>query len=105
MIVAATNYKKLLDSALFRRFDDVINYVLPTREQVRAIIKNKLAHFDCAVKEWESLEEIADGLSHAEITRACDDAAKLAVLQGTRTIDVKTIEGTLRERKQSHAAT
>ncbi len=104
MIVAATNYKKLLDSALFRRFDDVINYVLPTREQVRVIIQNKLAQFDCAVKQWESLEEIAEGLSHAEITRACDDAAKLAVLQGTRKIDVKALESTLRERKQSHVA-
>ena len=104
MIVAATNYKKLLDSALFRRFDDVINYVLPTREQVRVIIQNKLAQFDCAVKQWESLEEIAEGLSHAEITRACDDAAKLAVLQGTRKIDVKALVSTLRERKQSHVA-
>jgi SpoVK/Ycf46/Vps4 family AAA+-type ATPase len=104
MIVAATNYKKLLDSALFRRFDDVINYALPTRAQLKSIIKNKLAQFDCTVKDWQTLEEIAEGLSHAEITRACDDAAKLAVLQGTRTIDVRTIEGTLRERKQSHAA-
>lgn len=104
MIVAATNYERLLDSALFRRFDDVINYVLPTREQVKAIVQNKLAQFDFAAKQWESLEEIADGLSHAEITRACDDAAKLAVLQGTRKIDVKTLESTLRERKQSHVA-
>lgn len=102
MIVAATNYKKLLDSALFRRFDDVINYVIPTRDQIRVIIQNKLAQFDCAVKQWESLEEIAEGLSHSEITRACDDAAKLAVLEGTRKIDVTTLESTLRERKQSH---
>lgn len=103
MIVAATNYQKLLDSALFRRFDDVITYSLPTREQVKSIIKNKLAHFDCTVQDWNTLEDIAEGLSHAEITRACDDAAKLAVLQGTRTIALQTIEATLSERKQSHA--
>jgi SpoVK/Ycf46/Vps4 family AAA+-type ATPase len=102
MIVAATNYKKLLDSALFRRFDDVVNYTLPTRAQIKVIIQNKLAQFDCSVGDWNAIEDIAEGLSHADITRACDDAAKLAVLEGTRTIPVQTIESTLKERKQSH---
>lgn len=103
MIVAATNYKKLLDSALFRRFDDVINYALPTSDQVVLIIRNKLAHFDSVIDDWDKLNEIAAGLSHAEIARACDDAAKLAVLNGTRKIELKTMEAMLTERKQSHA--
>lgn len=102
MIVAATNYKRLLDSALFRRFDDVINYALPTCPQIKSIIRNRLAQFECSIQNWKKIEEIAEGLSHAEITRACDDAAKLAVLEGTRKILVQTIEGTLNERKQAH---
>lgn len=105
MIVTATNYKGLLDSALFRRFDDVINYDMPTREQVKTIIVNRLVQFDCSVRDWQSIEDIAMGLSQAEITRACDDAAKLAVLQGTQKIEVRTLESTLNERKHSRATT
>ena len=34
IIVAATNNQKLLDQALFRRFDDVLHYTLPTSKAV-----------------------------------------------------------------------
>lgn len=69
LIVAATNYKKLLDFALFRRFDDVINYELPTPEQIRPLIENRLASFSCDINDWSKLEKLSVGLSHAEITR------------------------------------
>lgn len=104
MIVAATNYKHLLDSALFRRFDDVINYELPARDQIKAIIANRLAQFKCDIGDWKALEEQALGLSHAEIVRACDDAAKLAVLTGAKSIDYDTVLSMLRERKQTREA-
>ena len=69
-IVAATNYKKLLDPALFRRFDDVLNYDLPEKAQIKTLINNKLAEFSLNIQEqeWQKIEKIADGLSHAEIT-------------------------------------
>ena len=47
------------------------------------------------------LEDVADGLSHAEITRACDDAAKHAVLDGSNKIDTPVIVSMLEERKRS----
>lgn len=101
MIVAATNHRKLLDSALFRRFDDVVTYKLPSRDQVKVIIENKLSRFECSVEDWNVLEDVADGLSHAEITRACDDAAKHAVLDGSNKIDTPVIVSMLEERKRS----
>ena len=104
LIVAATNYKNLLDSALFRRFDDVINYALPTRDQIKIIILNRITHFECAIDDWQAVEEGAAGLSQAEIVRACDDAAKLAVLNGTKIIDFETMMTMLRERKQTRFA-
>lgn len=103
MIVAATNHKNLLDSALFRRFDDVVTYKLPSRDQVKAIIENKLCRFKCSVEHWNALEDVAEGLSHAEITRACDDAAKHAVLDGLTKIDTQLIVIMLEERKRSQA--
>lgn len=98
LIVAATNYKKLLDFALFRRFDDIINYKLPTPEQIRPLIENRLASFSCDINDWPKLEKLSEGLSHAEITRACDDAAKLTVLDGEEYVSMQSIADMLEER-------
>jgi SpoVK/Ycf46/Vps4 family AAA+-type ATPase len=102
-IVAATNYKNLLDPALFRRFDDVLNYELPSQNQVKILVKNKLSHFNLSVseKEWEQIEKISDGLSHAEITRACDDAAKWMVLEGKESLSFQNIADMLEDRKKA----
>ena len=101
LIVAATNYKKLLDFALFRRFDDVINYELPTPEQIRPLIENRLASFSCDINDWSKLEKLSIGLSHAEITRACDDAAKLTVLDGKEHVSMQSIADMLEERART----
>jgi SpoVK/Ycf46/Vps4 family AAA+-type ATPase len=102
-IVAATNYKNLLDPALFRRFDDVLNYELPSQNQVKILVRNKLSHFNLSVseKEWEQIEKISDGLSHAEITRACDDAAKWMVLEGKESLSFQNIADMLEDRKKA----
>ena len=102
-IVAATNYKNLLDPALFRRFDDVLNYELPSQNQVKTLVRNKLSHFNLSVSEneWEQIEKISDGLSHAEITRACDDAAKWMVLEGKESLSFQNIADMLEDRKKA----
>ena len=69
LLVAATNHPQLLDRALFRRFDVVIEYPLPTPEVVRALIKNRLASVKLGKISWSSIEKAADGLSHAEGAR------------------------------------
>lgn len=102
-IVAATNYKKLLDPALFRRFDDVLNYELPSQNQVKILVKNKLSRFNLFISgnEWDQIEKISDGLSHAEITRACDDAAKWMVLEGKESVSFQNITDMLEDRKKA----
>ena len=81
IIAAATNHPELLDKALYRRFDDIIRFEKPGQEQVRQLIENRLAVFDTEEQlAWPDLGEAAANLSAAEITRACEDAAKEAVL-------------------------
>ena len=41
MIIAATNSPKLLDRALFRRFDDVLYYKLPETEERKRLMQNR----------------------------------------------------------------
>jgi SpoVK/Ycf46/Vps4 family AAA+-type ATPase len=99
LIVAATNHPELLDKALFRRFDDVIAYDLPTLEVTRGILENHLATFDRGAIEWDPVLDAASGLSQAEIARAADEAAKVAVLGGSEQVLTVSLLTTLAERK------
>jgi SpoVK/Ycf46/Vps4 family AAA+-type ATPase len=98
IVVAATNFVGMLDEALFRRFDDVIEYDLPDEATVRRLIQNRLASFDLDDVKWETVKVAARGLSHAEAARACDDAARSAIMAGGRVITNKSLTQALRSR-------
>jgi SpoVK/Ycf46/Vps4 family AAA+-type ATPase len=91
IIVAATNFMDMLDEALFRRFDDVIRYELPNDEMIHKLVENRLTSFDLGGIEWSDVVVAARGLSHAEVTRACEDAARTAVLSGEKAIRTKEL--------------
>ena len=81
IIVAATNLERMLDEALFRRFDEVIRYHLPDTAEIGRLISNRLRLFGVSQLNVKVLAKEALGLSHADVCRACDEAAKDAVLQ------------------------
>jgi len=98
LLVAATNHPQLLDRAMFRRFDAGVEYPLPTKEVVRAVICNRLANDSLGKITWGQIEDSAQGLSHAEITLAAERAAKDAILAGKSEITTATLVAALRER-------
>ena len=98
LILAATNHQEVLDPALFRRFDDVVRYGLPDAGQVEQLAKNRLNAFGLAGLDWEDVRTAAAGLSYAEVTRACMEAAKAAVLDERDRITTADLLATLRER-------
>ncbi|MCI4651702.1 ATP-binding protein [Phaeodactylibacter sp.] len=79
-IISATNNIELLDQALFRRFDDVLFYQLPGKDEVINLVKNKLANFKTGFDISSLPFDKFNGLSHAEISQACDDAIKETIL-------------------------
>ncbi|WOO35115.1 ATP-binding protein [Anaerocolumna sp. AGMB13020] len=81
IIIAATNNQKLLDQALFRRFDDVLHYSLPTEAEIKRLFEYKLISFDKKFRINQKLLNAANGLCHAEIVRVCDDAIKKSILE------------------------
>lgn len=102
LIIAATNHPEILDYALFRRFDDVVEYGLPSLPQVIAVLRNRLAGFSQPIENWESLASQGEGLSYAEIARAAEDAIKDAVIHDRRAVTEGEVESHLEERQAFH---
>jgi SpoVK/Ycf46/Vps4 family AAA+-type ATPase len=80
LVLGATNHVGLLDRALFRRFDAVLEYTLPSAEVATHVMKARLGLLDTAAIDWGRATKAAEGLSHAEIAQACEQAAKNAIL-------------------------
>ena len=96
-IIAATNNSGILDKALFRRFDDVLYYSLPEKEQIAQLIKNRLGTFKGSYR-LESVATEISALSHSDICQACDDAIKDAILEGNNKVGKELLLNMLKDR-------
>ncbi len=101
LLIAATNHGEMLDKALFRRFDDVISYELPSLEQLTETLKRCLEPFGATDLDWPNLAHEAQGLSYADVIRACEDTAKDMILEDRETLSSDTLLQTLQMRKHS----
>lgn len=99
LIIAATNHPEILDYALFRRFDDMIQYGLPEAAQIIAVLKNRLSTFKPKRLAWSKLADKAIGLSYADVARAADDTLKDAIIHDRVSITDADIFKMLEERK------
>jgi SpoVK/Ycf46/Vps4 family AAA+-type ATPase len=101
IIIAASNHPSLLDRALFRRFDDIVRYVLPTKDEIKAVLKTKIAGVRTDTPlQWAKLTLRAGGLSYADVSRAAEDALKNAIIEG-RAVTQADISDALTERRSA----
>tara|TARA_B110000196_G_C21112022_1_gene648347 strand:- start:709 stop:1689 length:981 start_codon:yes stop_codon:yes gene_type:complete len=99
LIIAATNYGERLDKALFRRFDDLVEFGLPQPDQFKATIKKLLRNVDKERMAWSKIEHAAMGLSYAEITRACEESIKDMLINDLPRVTNQAIVTALTERR------
>lgn len=100
LIVAATNHVEILDYALFRRFDDVIEYRLPSAPQVTKLIQSRLGKFAPKPFPLKAISARAEGLSYAEIRRAVDESIKVAVMHDEERVKSDVLTGAFDERRK-----
>lgn len=98
IIIAATNHRSILDRALFRRFDMVLNYVLPDATQASAVMRGRLGSIAKGVR-WASLADEVAGLSHADLVRAAEAAAKGVILAGGDRVSLDELKFALKARR------
>jgi SpoVK/Ycf46/Vps4 family AAA+-type ATPase len=87
LLVAATNHAELLDPAVWRRFDRVVQFPLPSRGETRSLIvrllREEARHIHDGV--LDTLTALLEGKSFADISRFVLLARRTSVLQGVST--------------------
>ena len=101
LVLAASNHPELLDPALFRRFDDILQYELPDQVQIGKVLRTGLARKSADGIDWPNLAMLAQGLNHADVTRVVNDILKDALMDRRERISQADVERLLVERKET----
>jgi SpoVK/Ycf46/Vps4 family AAA+-type ATPase len=102
LLVATTNVEKSLDSALFRRFDDVFLIPPPGPEEIEKLLRTTLSAIKLADRiSWENLVKQLVGASAAMTVKAAQDAAKAAVLCGEKIVTESLLRKAISELKHA----
>jgi SpoVK/Ycf46/Vps4 family AAA+-type ATPase len=93
LILAATNHEQILDSAIWRRFDETIDFPLPNSEQIQQILSLKLR----GVRRQFELDEkplldLFSKRSGADIERIVRRAVKRMILRSQEFLTVKDLK-------------
>lgn len=91
VVVAATNHVELLDRAIFRRFDLVLSFELPSTTAIEELLTLRLPLEGFSPSFIRSLASRASGLSFADVARACDDALRSMILDGVTQLREKDL--------------
>jgi len=101
LIITATNNISLLDRALFRRFDDILYYDIPTKDEILKLLKLRLQAFTIKF-DLNGILTKALGLSHADIVKSCDDAIKEAIINDKKYISKTSLISNFETIKDSY---
>ncbi|HTT82625.1 MAG TPA: ATP-binding protein [Rhizomicrobium sp.] len=104
LIICSTNHPSLLDRALLRRYDQVLEFDAPTSEQIKKLVAGNIAPMKAVRPAWKQIIQAAEGLSQSEIVRAADDAVKMAILDQRNHLTTEDIVCRLQERHSMRTA-
>lgn len=103
IILAATNHEQILDTAIWRRFDEFIEFPVPGNEETKQILKLKLRgvrrHFEIEDIELLTLFEKQSGAGIESIVRR---AVKRMLLRSQEFLTIKDLKQAA-ERESRHA--
>lgn len=81
LLAAATNHEGILDSAIWRRFDEVLVFDLPNNKQLKQLLRIKLRGLRrCFDIDDAGIVGLFKGMTHADVERILRRAAKGMIL-------------------------
>lgn len=95
LLLAATNHPGLLDHALWRRFDEVLTFRLPTVHEIRSLLRLRLRPVPHTGIDIDFFASKLKGLPHAAVEKLVHDARRNALLRKSATIEESDMESCL----------
>ncbi|WP_316229087.1 ATP-binding protein [Bradyrhizobium sp. SZCCHNR1070] len=95
-LVAATNLEESLDAAIWRRFDEVVVFELPSQREIRRLCEIKLKNFPAPFSVSEKAPRLK-GMSFADVERICENAIKRSILKRSKVLLETEFDTAIRE--------
>lgn len=93
ILIATTNYETLLDRAVWRRFDEVVRFDVPSSEELARLLATKLSGIRRNFETDDSrIVASFDGFSHADVERVLRRAIKEMILSGQEFLERRQVE-------------
>ena len=100
LLIAATNHEKLLDEAIWRRFESVVHFPLPTPQDRLLLLRLFLGGFDTSGLSLERLSRRIREATGSDIETIAISSARRAVLDGRTNIKEADIAPAIRAFKE-----
>jgi SpoVK/Ycf46/Vps4 family AAA+-type ATPase len=111
LVICATNHEVALDRAMWRRFDEVVMFPMPTTDEAISLLRTTIAWSlysgdgdlaeDAIVRAMEHKERPAlDGMSFADVERIATDAAKSSILTNSGDVVFSLVSAIKRQRER-----
>lgn len=84
LIIAATNYEKSLDYALWRRFDEVLEFALPSTTEKLTLCDLFMKKTNGPIHVFEQYIDKMENFSHSDIDKMCQQIKKRCILDGRK---------------------
>ncbi|MCF6506115.1 AAA family ATPase [Blastococcus sp. MG754426] len=95
ILIAATNHPALLDAALWRRFDEVIDFGKPSVHELRRLIRLRLRPVPHKGVDVERYASALKGLPHAAAEKLVWDARRFALMSQRKEVTSDDMDGAL----------
>lgn len=103
LVIAATNFEQALDTALWRRFDEVVRFEKPNNSQLENFLEKKLLLLRPEKKAIQDAAKSLQGMSYADAERVCLDVRKRLALEGKKTFSPSLLANAVsRQQRRKH---
>jgi SpoVK/Ycf46/Vps4 family AAA+-type ATPase len=100
LVIAATNHRSIIDRAMFRRFDMILTYDLPDARHAVTVLRSRLGSLGTGLS-FAKLDSYTQGLSHADLVRAAEGAAKEVLMRNDTRVTREDLVKALSIRRQA----
>ncbi|MDR2349519.1 MAG: ATP-binding protein [Deltaproteobacteria bacterium] len=100
LVIAATNFERSLDYAVWRRFDSTLLFDMPDNNERMRLFNLKLKQFKGSESIITEFAIDIENFSHSDVEKAALDVIKQCILEGRRMYTKKDVEQAVTRQKE-----